>query len=39
MHFCDIGALEAEAEEGADPRLFADDFETGHSLLWEIEVP
>ena len=35
---CDIGAVEAEAEEGANRRIFSDGFESGHTLEWTIEI-
>jgi hypothetical protein len=35
---CDIGAFEVQGEVGADPSLFADGFELGHTLFWSFEV-
>lgn len=35
---CDIGAFEVQGEPGADPAIFADGFELGHTLLWSREV-
>jgi len=36
---CDIGAHERGADPGAEPALFADGFEAGHTLLWSSEAP
>jgi len=36
---CDIGAHERGADPGADPALFADGFEAGHTLIWSLETP
>jgi len=36
---CDIGAFERGGDPGADPDLFADDFEAGHALYWSSAVP
>ena len=36
---CDIGAVEVGADADADPSLFADGFEVGHTLFWAKEKP
>jgi hypothetical protein len=35
---CDIGAVETGADPQVDRAIFADGFETGHTLLWSTEV-
>lgn len=35
---CDIGAHERAGDPGADPALFSDGFEWGHTLGWSTEV-
>lgn len=35
---CDIGAVERGGSVRSAPDLFADDFELGHTLLWDGEV-
>ncbi len=36
---CDIGAHERAGDPGADPAIFSDGFEGGHTLVWSAEVP
>lgn len=36
---CDIGSHERAGDPGADPELFTDGFEWGHSLRWSTEFP
>lgn len=35
---CDIGSHERAGEPGADPAVFSDGFEWGHTLVWSTEV-
>lgn len=35
---CDIGSHERAGEPGADPAIFSDGFEWGHTLVWSTEV-
>lgn len=36
---CDIGAFERGGDPDAEPTLFEDDFEAGHTLYWSAQVP